>query len=99
MMYDFKKIELYSIDYRTINKIVSEVYGHYYEFVADIECGNDTEHLYFDIGNRMLRGYEQDSVEHFKETGKYNNLIYYLLEDMATNNIIPSGNYLILVRW
>ena len=28
-----------------------------------------------------------------------NNLIYYLLEDMATNNIIPSGNYLILVRW
>lgn len=69
-MYDFKKMEIYILDYSNFNRIVKSVYNQDFEFAADTECSNDSEHLYSNVGKYGLTEFEKDEINVFIQSGK-----------------------------
>lgn len=98
-MYNIKNKNIYVLEYSEFNKIVKDVYNKDFEFAADTECSNDSEHLYSNIGKYGLTEFEKDEIKVFKQSGKYNFITQFLLEDMSEKEIIPKGDYLITVSW
>ena len=105
-MIDPKKLEVYILEYNDFDKLVRKTYNQYYDFVVDMECGNDSEHLFRDIGNeslyvgnKILSKWEIQDMNTFIKTGRYCHMAGTLLEDMAMKKVIPPGNYLIEVSW
>lgn len=100
------KLEVYTIDYNEFEKLVKDTYKQDYNFVADMECSNDSEHLFRDIGNeslyvenKILSKWEIQDINTFIKTGRYCHMAETLLEDMAMKKVLPPGNYLIEVSW
>ena len=89
------------LDYNDFERIVQEVYGQRYEFVADEEASNYMSKSY----NGILKGGEnyrldwQKDIEKFKNTGHYSYLAQTLLYDLVQNDYIPEGDYVIEVSW
>jgi len=86
------------VDYNDFDRFVSEVYGHSYEFVADIECDNYSQHSY-SVAKRELNQWDLAKLNEFNETGQGSGLISVLFTDMANRYILPEGNYIISVFW
>ncbi len=94
-----KKIEIIVVDYGDFEEMVQKVYGQKdYSYVADVECGNDCEHLYGGINGRVSESEDADLKE-FLETGQTNYYARILLEDLCRQKHINHGNYLIKVWW
>lgn len=83
---------------REFDDIVKKTYGHEYNFVADNECINDSEHAFNRVAGN-LHTYDLEELEKFRETGHSFMITHTLLNDMVKNGIIPSGDYLVTVRW
>jgi hypothetical protein len=89
-----------TVDYYELNRFISFLSGKEYDFVADQECGNDSEHEF------NLEGIEpfDDDIKKI-ESFLYGdgNLPKYstgdLLQYLAQNEIIPFGTYLVKVSW
>jgi hypothetical protein len=88
----------HEVDWHDFNDLVTETYGHEYEFAADVTCGNDSDHAYT-VKKEPLDEYHQKRLDEFKATGKYGYLIGTLLTDLVNRELIPEGNYLISVSW
>lgn len=100
-----KKVEYCEMEWYDFEGLVKEVYGYEYEFIADKECDNDSDHAFnnitkkpFDPGN-VLDQYDIKQLENFKQTGKYCGIYYILLRDLVNNDKLPEGNFLITVSW
>lgn len=105
-MIEPKKLEVYILEYDDFDKLVKTTYNQDYNFAADMECGNDSEHLFRNIGNeslyvenKILSKWELEDINTFIKTGIYCHMAETLLEDMAMKKVIPPGNYLIEVSW
>jgi hypothetical protein len=93
----------HKIEYGDFESIVQAVYDQEYEFVADVECGNDSEHSFTDVTKGSLDKYgpyDRQTLEEFKSIGKYGyGTARILLNDLVDQELIPEGNYLITVSW
>jgi hypothetical protein len=91
-MRDFNKVEYYELTYRDFEKLVREVYGPEagrYEFVADMECGNDSQHSF------TTESYHGVNSPDFSKSYITADIIAHL----ASIGEIPEGEYLITVCW
>jgi hypothetical protein len=86
------------IHYYEFEKIVKEHYGQEYEFVADVECGNDSDHTY-KIEKEELSKWNTEDLTEFKLTGKYGWLARTLFQDLVNKDILQPGAYVVQVSW
>lgn len=95
-----KKVEYYTMEWYDFEGLVKEIYGYKYEFVADKECSNDSDHAFNNIMKKPFSfNYDIEQLEKFKQTGEYCGIYYTLLQDLVNNDKLPEGNFLIRVSW
>lgn len=88
------------VDYKDLEEFIIDEFGHKdYSFIADMECGNDSDHE-INIINEPLNEYAQDCVDNYIKTGKEVAYITKrLLQYLCTQGKVIPGRYLISVRW
>ncbi len=87
------------VDYHELERKIQDHYGvKEFSIPCDQETGNDCS-LDFSISKGELDDYATKELEKFKETGRHHNLLSELLTDMANNDIIPEGDWLIYICW
>ena len=88
----------YNLDCYEFNDLVKKTYGHQYDFIADMECGNDTSHT-FKMKKEPLFDFDKDDLAEFIKTGRYSYLYHTIFQDLVNRDILPEGNYIIEVCW
>ena len=90
---------LHVVDYSDLEKIIAATYYQDYELPYDEECNNDTS-LTATVGKgQNTSDYDRKRLETFKDSGKGQYMMRPLLNDLADQNLIPEGEYLIEVSW
>ena len=89
---------VHKVDYHDFDKMVQQTYNRPdYECVAWEEWSNNESHEIPVDG--YVAEYDRGELEEFKNgTGNYVSA-YSLLDDMASQGLIPTGDYLIEVYW
>jgi hypothetical protein len=93
-----KKQVFFEVDYNDLDQFISDFYGVYYEFVADQECSNDSQHT-FNIKKEKLAEYDQNKLNEFVNGKSRTYIARILLADLCNKDIIEPGKYLIKVCW
>jgi hypothetical protein len=88
----------FEVDCYDFDDFVKEIYGQEYEFVPDIECGNDSQHS-FTAKKSVLNKWDLEKLNKFSKTGEYSYLAHALFTDLVNRDILPEGDYLIRVSW
>jgi hypothetical protein len=77
-----------------------------YDFVADIECGNDSSHEYDGItkteaAKEFESSYYREEFEDWKNSNAKTGLgsAHLILLDLVQRDLIPEGDYIIWVCW
>ena len=90
---------VHQVDYSDFDSYVEEVYGQVFEFVAEEEANNYTSKTY-QVKKGPLNKWNQEDVDRFKATGSHPRpSAGALLQDMANQDLIPEGDYIIKVYW
>lgn len=89
---------VYRGDWHAFERLVKRHYGQDFDFVADEECGNDSDHR-FHMPKYPLDKWEAERLAEFKATGRGTFLSRTLLQDLVNRDVIPEGTYLIQVSW
>lgn len=92
---------IHSVKYGDFERLVKETYGVDYNFVADQECGNDSSHTFNGIDGKRDDDMEWD-VERWARFvgGKHPTCMARdILNDLAGQGLIPTGDYVIGVSW
>ncbi len=85
-----KKVEVNIIESNDFNKFIREYYNKpTYDVVVNLECENDTEHLY-DVDKKLMSVY---NYKHLFETPQR------ILNDLCRSGVIEAGCYLVRVSW
>ena len=92
-----EKVEHYQIECSDFEAFVKEITGHTFEFVADQECGNDSQHS-FRAKPEML-DFEVEEWEEFKKTGEGDFMAHTIFNGLCKDGHIEPGEYLISVCW
>lgn len=87
------------MDYNDFDRIVQEVYGKPYAFVAEEEVGNYQAKTYSNIKKEELDEYDSNQLETFKNTGKCCYIASVLLQDLVNNDYLPEGDFVIEISW
>lgn len=92
-----------NVDSYDFETFVHEIYPNcQYEFQADMECGNDTQHSFDGIdGTNGVLGWKWDEpkIEQFKRGEWIGYFTRVILEDLCRNGHIPAGDYLISISY
>lgn len=95
----FKSVALYKTTDDKLNVFVQAMFGHDYEFVADMEMNNDTSWT-TSVGHKYsLSEYDHKDIAEFLESGKYSRLAHQLMQYMYEKGMITEGEYIIEVCW
>lgn len=87
------------VDYNDLEQFIINEFGHDdYSFVADIECGNASDHE-INVVNEPLDEYHQARVDRFIITGNGSYVTKHLLQHLCTQGKVLPGRYLISVSW
>jgi len=91
------KEEVFKVNYRDIEQLITETYGREYELPCDMESCNDTS---IDVSvDGKIDSYNARHVKEWVKTGKSNYLLPALMEDLCKNGHIEKGTYIIDVSW
>jgi hypothetical protein len=94
-----KKTVFIEMDYYEFEELVEKHFGRNdYEFVADVECGNDSSHT-FNIKKEPLDTWGRKEFDEWKLTGKGRYLASHILTELVNMGILDEGEYLINVSW
>lgn len=93
----YEKETVFKVDYSEFENFIKHLFGHDYEFVADIECSNDTEHRFSTEGG--LDDYDLERVNDFIKTGEGIYLAGKLIKYLYKMGYMDPGVYLISVSW
>ena len=87
------------IDYKELERLVHEHLGwNNFSFVAEQECGNDSNHLFRNIQGHPDTDWEETLAN--QRAGKYPRLgVYGILEVLVSKGLILPGNILVDVMW
>jgi len=94
----FRRIEYYEIDYGEFERLIKKAYEQDYNYIYDIDCRHDSSQSYM-VQSNELDKYDEKAINIFIESGRYNNMVAILLNDLCRRKIIEPGNYLIHVCW
>lgn len=89
------------VDYSDLNSFIKDLYGHDFECVADQEWTNYSKHE-FNISksdHESMFDSDVEKLQTWKDTGKGQYLLRFILEDLVAQGKIPEGRYLIDVFW
>lgn len=92
-----EKYEVMRVNSYDLEEFIKDVTGQDFEFVADQEAGNDTQHE-FDVDGD-LEDYDEERVDEFLEGEYGSHLTRPLLNWLAKNGHIEKGTYLVGVCW
>ena len=93
-----KKKSVIEIDYNEVDRLAQETYGHNPEIVASEEWNNDEEHSIEVDGE--LDKWDLEALTKFIKTGHASfGIARILLNDLARQNLIEKGEYLVTVSW
>lgn len=92
------KKTVFSMEYRELEQLIEKTYGHMFEYVADVECGNDCAQTYT-LQKEPLGDYELARVTEFKSTGRGQWIVYALMQDMVNKEVLEAGDYVVEVSW
>ena len=94
------KQETYNVmEYTELEKIVEEHFGRNYEYVADVEVGNDTIQKHFVESEHLYAPYSEPRLEDFRNGGWPCYMIHDILTELAQHGKIPEGYLLVEVSW
>jgi hypothetical protein len=96
-----EKKTMFTCDYNEFERLVVETFKvdqDYYEFVADMECGNDSGHE-FNVKKEPLGKYEQEDLDKWLAGSGQGWMTHNLIQEMCNRGVIEEGNYLISVCW
>ena len=85
------------VNAENLEEYVLMVYGQEYNFVADQECGNDSEHHFLVTGT--VGPYEEESIQDFIKDGSYSFIAQALLDDLCRELLLEQGEYIVEVCW
>ena len=86
------------VDDDTLEKFIKKVTGKDFEFVADQECGNDSQHE-FDVDGELDQ-YDKETMDEFFEDGvNHGYIVLPLLNWLAKERYIDKKTYLVSVCW
>jgi len=81
------------------DQLVRKTYGiKDFSFVASRECGNDTQHVFEDVGYEPLDEWDTEAIENIKEEQDYCS-INVIFNDLCIKGFIDAGNYIVEVCW
>ena len=87
----------YQLDYNDFDRLVEEVYGRSYSFVVENESSNDQLHSFARIDG-LMKDYDDQEMEDFINDGEQC-CSGTILNDLASKDIIPIGDYYVWVCW
>lgn len=88
-----------TVEYGDLEEFITKVYGlKEWSFVADQECGNDSQHS-FDVDGKVEE-YDLEEIKEFQEKKVQSQFLTpVLLNDCCAKGLIEKGEYLIRVCW
>ena len=81
------------------NEIVENTIKQKYSFAFDMDCGNDSDYVFNDIGYGIYYNFERDKIKRFIGCGEGKFLARTLLKHLVEIGKLKSGNYLIRVSY
>lgn len=93
-----KKKTIFEVDYKDLERLIKEEFGHDFSIPADEEVGNDTS-ISKNIQKEELAKYDKDRLTEFLHIGRYGPCLQVLMTDMANRDVIEEGDYVIRVSW
>jgi hypothetical protein len=95
----FKTETVHTVDYNDLDNFILAEYGQRFDVVADLESGNDSQHVISIPKKIALDEYNLNALGRFIKEGTGSYLTQVLLQDLVNKNRIPIGDYLIEVCW
>ena len=93
------KKEFLVMDYNELDDLICKTYGvNDFESIASEEWNNYSRYE-FGIKKSVLTGYDLKTIENVRAGKNPSYAVRDLLTDMCNNDIIPEGDYLIVVSW
>lgn len=92
---------VYVVNYSEWDEYVNDLYPDAgYEFAADAECGNDTDH-YFPYYPTLMEPSEYDRahLDRFAKGEHVGRITGTLIRDLIRREVLSAANYLIRVSW
>jgi hypothetical protein len=90
-------VVVHKVDSSDLNQFVCETYAIDYDFRADQESGNDSAHTFSVDG--VVDEWEKDRVDELLNGGYPSFVSGALLNHMAAEGLIPTGDYVVEVCW
>lgn len=105
-----KELSVILVEYGDLEDLIKETFGHEFSIPEDLECNNDTYHLFrnitehvgvtfFNNGSSFKADWTIDDLNEFKEAGNHNGLLRTILEELCRLGKIKPGHYLVNVSW
>jgi hypothetical protein len=93
-------VTVHEVGYTDLEVFVQAQYpgAREYSFVADQECGNDSDHT-FSVEAAPLDAYDRGRVDEFAAGKHRSYLTGAILNDLCHRGLIPAGTYLVKVCW
>ncbi len=95
----FESVAVYRTTDDKLNRFVQAMFGHDYEFVADLEMNNDTSWTTSVGPKDTLGGSSLQNISEFIENGSYSRLAHQLMQYMYDKGMITEGEYIVEVCW
>lgn len=94
-----EKEVIFRVSYSDLEDFFCEVYDFKsWSFVADQECGNDSDHT-FDVDGKLGKLDREELVEILKSKKQTQFRTELLLKDCCARGLIEPGQYLVAVCW
>jgi len=94
-------VVVYETDYWKFDRMIEQAFGQDFNFVADQEARNDTQHV-FDLREEYMYRmdeYDMADVAAFQLTGEGNCMADKLLRHLVRSYQLPKAKYIINVSW
>lgn len=89
---------VHSIDYSDLEEEARDVYGVAISIPAALESGNDVTYEF--LVNGVLDEWDQQSLDEWKAGGEaWYSTVVAILDDLARQGRIPTGDYTLRVSW
>lgn len=87
------------MEYFEFDELIQDILKQNYSFISDMDCGNDTDYTFMDIGHDAYYDFEKEDLRRFVGCGEGKFLAHTLLKHLVKIKKLNPGNYLIQVYY
>lgn len=92
-----KRVEMFEVDYKDLEKFIQDHANQEYDIVSGQECGNSSS-IQIRVDGELDK-YDVEMWSRFKKTGRGSCLLVVILNALCNDKLILPGQYLINVCW